>query len=100
MKRNSMVGLICIVLVAALIQGCAYSHIQRPLDTNFDETSLGSKIGRASSQCILWLFAWGDSGTKAAADNGGITVIKHADTESIMVLFGLYTRLTTVVYGD
>ena len=93
--------MIAIILVTSLlIQGCAYTHIQRPLDTNFENTVLGSKTGRASIQSVLWLFAWGDGGTKAAADEGGITTITHADFESYIILFGLYTKVTTVVYGD
>jgi hypothetical protein len=88
------------VLAAFLSQGCAYSHIQRPLDTDFDETRLGSKMGRAHSHSVLWLVAWGDAGTHAAAKEGDITVINHADMEVTVVLFGLYTRVSTVVYGD
>jgi hypothetical protein len=88
------------LLLAVLLSSCAYSHVQRPLDTDYDSTSLGSKVGRAHIQSALWLFAWGDAGSKAAADDGGITVIKHADTETTIILFGLYSRFTTVVYGD
>lgn len=100
MKRRTLVNLSVLLLLAILLQGCAYSHVQRPLDTNYDSTALGSKVGRAHIQSLLWLFAWGDAGSKAAADDGGITVIKHADTESMVILFGLYSRFTTVVYGD
>jgi len=87
-------------LVALLTSGCLYSNIQRPLDKDLQNTDLGSKEGRASNRSILWLFAWGDAGTKAAAENGDISVIKHADQETLVVLFGLYFRVTTVVYGD
>ena len=80
--------------------GCAYMHVQAPLDTNFDATQLGSKEGRSHSYSVLWLVAWGDAGSKAAARQGGITTIRQADTEMKSVLFGLYTRMTTVVYGD
>lgn len=100
MKKRFLVDWLCIVLVALCLQACAYSHVQRPLDTDYDSTSLGSKVGRAHIQSALWLFAWGDAGSKAAADQGGITVIKHADTESTIILFGLYSKITTVVYGD
>jgi hypothetical protein len=93
---------LCVLSVIAVIflQGCAYYHVQEPLDLNFDNTSLGTKVGVANSRAILWLFAWGDRGAKEAAINGGITSITHADTEVKIVLFGLYTRVTTVVYGD
>ena len=57
-------------LLAALAligSGCAYMHVQMPLDTNFDNTQLGAKEGRSNAYSALWLFAWGDAGTKAAA---------------------------------
>jgi hypothetical protein len=87
-------------LVALLTSGCLYSKIQRPLDRDFHITELGSKEGRSTNHSLLWLVSWGDAGTRAAAANGGISVIKHADQEFMAVLFGLYVRYTTVVYGD
>lgn len=89
-------------LSAALLAGpgCAYMHTQRPLGAEFNKTELGTKTGRASSYAILWLVAWGNSGTKAACEKGGIKVIECADVEIKTVLFGLYTRVTTVVYGN
>jgi len=89
-----------LVVVLALLSGCAYTNVRRPLDSNFDRTDLGLKEGKASSYSVLWLVAWGDAGTKAAAKDGGLTVIKHADTETLSILLGLYVRQTTVVYGD
>jgi len=87
-------------LLGMCTSGCLYTNIQRPLDKDFHFTDLGSKEGRASNRSVLWLFAWGDAGTNAAAENGDISVIKHADIEINVVLYGLYFRLTTVVYGD
>ena len=90
-------------VAAALIfvsSGCAYMHVQRPLDTNFSSTPLGSKEGRADSYSLLWLVAWGDAGTRAAAMQGGIKTIHYADTDMKSILLGAYTRVTTVVYGD
>ena len=100
MKKKRLIGMILLLLAVVLVQGCAYSHIQGPLDTNFDSTVLGSKVGKSHTQSVLWLFAWGDGGTKAAAEAGGITTINHADFEYYIVLFGIYIRVTTVVYGD
>jgi hypothetical protein len=90
------------VAVATLLMltGCVYMHTQVPMDRDFNETRLGAKHGKASTHSLLWLVAWGDAGTRAAADNGGITVIRHADWEMHSILFGLYSRSTTVVYGD
>jgi len=100
MKKKRNIGIMLLLLAAVLIQGCAYSHIQGPLDTNFDNTVLGSKIGKSHTRSVLWLFAWGDGGTRAAAEEGGITTITHADFEYTIYLFGIYTRVTTVVYGE
>lgn len=83
-----------------LASGCVFTDIKVPLDTNLEETKLGTKTGESSSQSVLWLVAWGDSGTEAAAKQAGITTLLHADQKVFSVLFGLYTRSTTVVYGD
>lgn len=94
-------AMVLVFLAAVLIcNGCAYTKIQLPLDKNFDDTQLGSRQGRASAQTILFLVSWGDSGTRAAAENGEIQVIKHADREIYSFGFGIFTRITTVVYGD
>ena len=93
-------GIVVLLLSSLLVSGCAYTNIQRPLGTEFNKTELGSKTGRSSHYSVLWLFAWGDGGTKAAAENGEITVIRHADTRLFFLLFGLYSKVTTVVYGD
>ena len=91
---------ILMCLLALFTTGCMYSNIQRPMDTDFHNTELGSKEGRATNRSILWLVAWGDAGTKAAAENGDISIIKHADQKIVFVALGLYFHMTTIVYGD
>ncbi len=49
---------------------------------------------------ILWLFAWGDASTAAAAKQGDITTVNHMDLEFLNVIFGIYTETTTIVYGN
>lgn len=88
------------ILIASLGSGCAYTRIRRPFDMDFQDTSLGTKEGKSHTYTILYLFAWGDAGTKAAAEDGDIKVIKHADVEYFSIFFGVYTRITTVLYGD
>jgi hypothetical protein len=100
LKKNRYIVILGLALAVLMFQGCAYSHVQGPLDTNFDNTVLGSKTGRADTHCVLWLFAWGDAGTRAAAKAGGITTITHADFEYTFYLFGVYSRVSTVVYGE
>ena len=93
-------GIIVLFLLSVLFSGCAYTNVQRPLGTEFNKTELGTKTGQSSNRSVLWLVAWGDGGTKAAAENGNIKVIRHADTRIFSVLFGLYSKVTTIVYGD
>lgn len=88
------------MLMGPLLSGCVYYNVSSPLDTNLDETQLGSKVGESEWQSVLWLFAWGDAGTQAAASDGGITTIRHADQNGFAVLFGLYAKQTTILYGD
>lgn len=100
MTFTSSRRVLSLFFVAATLSGCIYSNVQRPLGTEFNKTELGTKTGEASNRSLLWLVAWGDAGTKTAADNGKITVIRHADMKVFSVLFGLYAQSTTVVYGD
>jgi len=87
-------------LVFLVVYGCAYVNIRTPYDTDLDRTQLGSKTGTAEAYSLFWLVAWGDASYTAAARNGQITVMRHADQEVLQVLFGLYTRWRIVVYGD
>lgn len=90
--------LIAAALALALFTGCV--NIKVPLDVDLDHTQLGTKVGEASMHSVLWLFMWGDAGTQAAAAQGGITTINHADERLFLVLFGVYGEYTTIVYGD
>lgn len=87
-------------LVLLFFVGCAYVDVRTPYDTDLNQTRLGSKTGTAEAYSLLWLVAWGDASYTAAAKNGQITVMQHADQEVLQVLFGLYTRWRIVVYGD
>ena len=83
-----------------LLVGCLYMNVKVPYDTDLNKTALGQKVGKAHSQSVLWLVAWGDAGTAAAAKDGNITTVNHMDQEVFSILFGLYTKTTTVAYGD
>lgn len=100
MRRSRLMVIVCIGLAMLLLSGCIYTKVQRPYDRNYDKTELGTKVGKSSFKSIFWCVSWGDAGTKAAAENGDIKVIRHADAEYFMVLLGFYSRITTVVYGD
>jgi TRL-like protein family len=94
---NKLLLALCISLS---LTSCLYSNIRFPLDEDLWETRLGHKVGVASNYSILWLVAWGDAGVKAAAEQGGITKINHMDMAVKTVLFGVYFRRDTIVYGE
>ncbi len=97
MKRS----LACLLGVALLaLPGCFYADIRKPLDTDLQQTKLGAKCGKSSTHQVLGLVAWGDASTQTAAMNGGITTLNHADSEWFSILWFVYGRQTTVVYGD
>lgn len=96
----SIRNLLSIIFISLFLSGCLYTNTISPLDIQLDQTRLGDKVGEASQEVVLWLFAWGDAGTKAAADNGGLTQVNHADRRTQIYFFGVYSRFTTIVYGD
>lgn len=98
LRKCSGLGLLAGVLL--LTPSCLYTSVKIPLDTDLNETQLGTLTGESSSESVLWLVAWGDSGIQAAAKAAGITTLLHADQKFFTVLFGLYSRQTTVVYGN
>lgn len=100
MKQTRMIIVLIVAVGLLLFSGCAYVNVRSPLDTDLDQTTLGEKKGVAEARSILWLFAWGDASYAAAAANGQITTMRHADQEVFNILFGLYTRWRVVVYGD
>ncbi len=93
--------LIALLLVLATsLTGCVFTNIKTPYDTDLDKTQIGEKKGESSYQAWLWLVAWGDAGTDAAARDGDVKVLTHMDRQIISILFGLYFKEKTIVYGD
>ena len=99
MKQTILRGAVLLFILVSL-GGCAYINVKIPYDTDLDKTVLGEKVGRSHYQSVLGLVAWGDAGTKAAAEDGNMAVVNHMDREILCVLFGIYYRQTTIVYGE
>ena len=91
--------LLLALALAPLVTGC-FINAKLPFDTDLNRTELGTKTGEATVRSVLWLVMWGDGGTQAAARNGGITTITHADQQVFTILFGVYASETIIVYGD
>jgi len=93
-------GIVLIATLAIGTSGCVYTNVKIPRDTDLNETKIGSKTGTSELHSVLGLVAWGDAGTQAAAEEGGITVLQHADSQIFSILFGLYYNQKTIVYGE
>lgn len=76
-----------------------FSDIKAPMDVDLDQSKLGSKVGRTEVKNVLGVFSWGDASIATAAKNGKIKTLRHADYDYFSFL-GIFTRFTTVVYGD
>ena len=92
--------LLCALFFVSSFSACVYTNIKVPLDQDVNNTELGTKVGLARSHSIAWLVAWGDSGTRAAAEDGNIKTVKHLDQHFMNIFFGLYTQHETIAYGD
>jgi len=94
------IKLIILFIILFFAVSCAFVNIKTPYDVDINNTDFGSKIGTAKAYSLLWLVSWGDASYAAAAKNGNIKIMKHADQEVQQILLGLYTRWSVVVYGD
>jgi hypothetical protein len=93
-------------ILAALFAGCA---TQTPIGLIITDNTLPlqvgdasakcTKVGTATSQSYLAMVAVGDSSIDAAAKNGGITKINHADWK-VKNMLGIIGEYTTTVYGE
>jgi len=96
MLRKSCIALVCLLGLSS----CIVTDVTVPLDLDLEETELGTKTGTSTARSLLWIVAWGDAGYAAAAEEGGLKVLRHADQDVFAILGGLYSQTTTVVYGD
>jgi hypothetical protein len=106
--------LICAQLATGCVQftapvqpppGFLFTSIRAPLTVDFDKTPVGTKRGESS---VIWardiLFtgqtvAWESAAIEEAAREGGITTVRHADYEALIVL-GVFGWFKVIVYGD
>ena len=63
-----------------------------------DNSVKPAKVGEATASGII-LFTDGDCSIKKAMENGGIKKIHHVDFDVLNVL-NLYSKVTTIVYGE
>ena len=113
-----MTRLVTLLICAQLATGCVqftapvqpplgflFTRIRAPLTVDFDETPVGTKRGESR---VIWardiLFtlqtvAWEGAAIEEAARDGGITTVRHADYEALIVL-GVFGWFKVTAYGD
>jgi len=79
--------------------GFLFARLEAPLTIDNNGAAVTSKWGTAYSESFLGLIAIGDSSIQSAAENGGLSRIAYADYKFYNIL-GLYSKFTTVVYGQ
>ena len=84
--------------------GLVFTNVQAPLTTDFDNTPIGSKEGRASAFYFREPFfgttwAWGDASIETAAKERNISETHYADYSMTQVL-GIVGILEVRVRGE
>ena len=102
--RHKPFKLVIVLLISLFFSGCAvlYTDIKTPMPSlglNTDAQGT-THVGKASCASYVWIVALGDCSVQAAMQNGGIAKVHHMDTEINSYFFGIYTKFTTVVYGE
>lgn len=83
-------------------QALIYTNISGPMDYNVHETKTGPglKSGEATVSQVLGMVSTGDASITAAARQGQITKIHSVDYKFKSYVLGVYSKFTTVVWGE
>jgi hypothetical protein len=100
----TLIKRLMVLFLAFLLIGCGvlYTDIKTPLPKlaiNTDASARGH-VGKASCESYVWVVSLGDCSVQAAMENGGVSKVHHTDSEFKSYFFGIYSKFTTVVYGE
>lgn len=88
--------LVAAILAASIVlMGCATITVP----TGVTNEPVGPLVGQSSGRIWLGVFGTADAGVRAAAENGGITVISTVDTTTSLGFLGLWMDFETTVTG-
>jgi pectin methylesterase-like acyl-CoA thioesterase len=98
-NKKGFGGILALLLVfGVILVGCVSSpRDSSPLNS---ENTSSERIGTASN---TYFISFGEKvypSTTEAARNGSITKIVSVEYDSIIILWGLYTKYTTIVKGE
>jgi len=86
--------------------GVLFGSHRAPLQTDFEATPIGSKVGTAKTKLLrepfytrLPIAAWGNASIEEAAKEGQISTVTHVDYAILNVL-GIYIEFTVRAFGD
>jgi len=88
-------------LLMFCLTGC-YAKWSVPMSqtsTNFNGTGQ-SKVGKGACREILWIYGDGDCSIATVMKNANMTKVHHVDTDLTIILFGAFSELNVVAYGD
>ena len=85
----------------ALRSGLLYTHVTKPLDTDFDLTPVHEGASTNSHDSLRYYVRvdWGSTGLGDVAKRLGFKKIHYADLETLSVL-GIWTQQTAHIYGE
>ena len=88
--------LVAAVLAASLVfMSCASITVP----TGVTSEPVGPLVGQSYGRIWLGIFGTADAGVRAAAENGGITVISTVDTTTSLGFLALWMDFETTVTG-
>lgn len=79
--------------------GVVYSNYNTP-GSIADATVKPLKTGKACTEGVLWVSAWGNAGTNDAMQNGGITKLANVQYSNYSILSGIYSEYCTIATGE
>lgn len=97
------------LIIGLILSNCSVQYAPPPgfvfqnVTMNKDVSTgndIGSKTGTACTHGILSVIFVGDGGINAAAEQGGIKVVKAVDYSRLSILTVLYNRVCTIARGD
>lgn len=102
--KHMVLRMVLVMVLALSISGCAllYNDLKTPLPSLSVEASTQTRtqVGTSSCASYVWVVALGDCSVEAAMKNGSVSKVHHVDAEFKSYFFGIYTKFTTVVYGE
>ncbi len=93
---------VLLLSVSLVVLGGCYARFSAPSQSLAVKVDSGDTTLRGESTCsrFLWVFFTGDCSIRTAMRDGGIERVHHVDTDTLIILRGLWSRRHVHVYGE